>query len=186
MNCVAETTLVNLTTHSRGQTYQFYRMCIPEQRSDYSSLKAQLMRRFTPVRIWAVHSNLFHQRKQVEGESVDAYAQDLRKLFYKAYPRACQGNEQAEDLEHSVLAYQFVAGLNSSLKIKVAGVEGTFDELLVKAQFEEAKIHDLAIALVTNRAPRMQTRPGSQAPEHSRGITRVPVDPAFSKKRRKN
>ena len=85
------------------------------------------------MRIQAVHSNLFHQRKQAEGESVDACVQDLRKLFYKAYPRASQGNEQAEDLGRSVLAYQFVTGLNSTLRIKVAGVEGTFDELLVKA-----------------------------------------------------
>ena len=85
------------------------------------------------MRIQAVHSNLFHQRKQAEGELVDAYAQDLRKLFYKAYPRACQGNEQAEDLGCSALAYQFVARLNSTLRIKVAGVEGTFDGLLIKA-----------------------------------------------------
>ena len=67
----------------------------------------------------------------------------------------------------------------------MAGVEGTFDELLIKARFEEAKIRDLAITSVTNRAPRMQTRPGSQAPEHSRGIPRVPVDPASSRKEKK-
>ena len=109
--------LVNLTTCLRGQAYQFLLYMHARAKADYSSLKAQLERRFTPVHIQAVHSNLFHHRKQAEGESVDAYLQELCKLFYKAYPRVCQGNEQAEDLGHSVLGCQFVAGLNSTLRI---------------------------------------------------------------------
>lgn len=87
---------------------------------------------------------MFHQRNQKPGESVDQYAQDLRKLFYKAYPRADQGSEEAEGLGRSVLAYQFVAGLIPTLRAKVAGTEGSIDELLVKAKFEEAKICDLS------------------------------------------
>ena len=75
---------------------------------------------------------------------MDHYAQDLRKLFYKAYPKASQGREETEDLGRSVLAYQFVAGLTQALRTKVAGVEGNFDQLLVKARFEEAKIRDLS------------------------------------------
>ena len=39
-----------------------------------------------PVRISAVQSSLFHDRRQKEREPVDDYAQDLRKLFHKAYP----------------------------------------------------------------------------------------------------
>ena len=42
-----------------------------------------------------------------------------------------------------MLVYQFVAGLTPALRTKVAGVEGNFDQLLVKARFEEAKIRDL-------------------------------------------
>ena len=80
--------LVNLTTRLRGQAYSFYRTFNPQQRSDYQQLKSKLAERFTPVRIQAVHSNLFHQRKQDLGEAVDHYAQDLRRLFYKAYPKA--------------------------------------------------------------------------------------------------
>lgn len=45
---------------------------------------------------------------------------------------------------HSVLSSQFVAGLLPSLKTKVAGVEGDFDQLLVKARFEEAKLKEFA------------------------------------------
>ena len=39
----------------------------------------------------------------------------------------------------AVLAYQFVAGLTPVLRTKVAGMEGSFEQLLVKAQFEKAK-----------------------------------------------
>ena len=87
-----------MTTHLRGQAYAFYSTCTPKQRSQYQELKAKLAERFTPVRIQAVHSNLFHQRRQETGETVNRYAQDLRRLFYKAYPRASQGTEEAEDL----------------------------------------------------------------------------------------
>ena len=44
----------------------------------------------------------------------------------------------------SVLAYQLTAGLLPHLKAKIAGQEGTFEELLTKAQFEEAKYRDIA------------------------------------------
>ena len=30
-----------------------------------------------------MHSNLFHQRKQEVGKTVDHYAQDLQRLFYE-------------------------------------------------------------------------------------------------------
>ena len=140
----ARTRLVNLTTRLQGQAYSFYRTCSPEQRTDYERLKAQMMTRFTPVRLQAVHSNLFHQRKQGEAESVDQYAQELRKLFYRAYPRASQATEQAEGFRKSVLAYQFVAGLKKNLQSRVAGIKGDFDQLLLRARFEEAKIRDLS------------------------------------------
>ena len=140
----ARARLVNLTTRLRGPAYSFYRTCPPDQRGSYEALKAQLLTRFTPVRIQAVHSNLFHQRKQSDKETVDQYAQELRKLFYKAYPRAKQASEQAEEFGRSVLAYQFTAGLLPTLRSKVAGVEGNFEQLLVKARFEEAKLRDLS------------------------------------------
>jgi len=140
----SRTQLVNLTVRLQGQAYSFYRTCSPEQRSDYTSLKSQLMTRFTPVQLQAVHSNLFHQRRQEETETVDHYAQELKKLFYRAYPRASQATEQAEGFGRSVLAYQFVAGLKRNLQSKVAGIEGDFEQLLVRARFEEAKIRDLS------------------------------------------
>ena len=90
----------------------------------------QLTRRFTPVRIGAVQSSLFHDRRQREKESVDDYAQELRKLFYKAYPQAMQGTTALEDISKSILCNQFVAGLLPDIKIKVAGTEGSFETLL--------------------------------------------------------
>ena len=43
----------------------------------------------------------------------------------------------------SVLAYQFVAGLRTELQSKVAGTDGDFDALVVKARFEEAKAREI-------------------------------------------
>ena len=75
---------------------------------------------------------------------MDQYAQELHKLFYKAYPRENQASEQAEEFGRSVLAYQFTTGLLPTLRSKGAGVEGSFEQLLVKARFEEAKLWDLS------------------------------------------
>jgi len=75
---------------------------------------------------------------------VDQYAQELRKLFYRAYPRTNQATEEAEGFGRSVLAYQFVAGLKRNLQSKLAGVEGDLEQLLLKAHFEEAKVRDLS------------------------------------------
>ena len=139
------TKLVNLTTRLRGQAYAFYKSCPEQRRRNYAALVAELTKRFTPVRLRAVQSGLFHDRKQQHPkETVDAYAQDLRRLFYLAYPQAQQGTEEAEDMGRSVLSYQFVACLGQDIKIKLAGVEGTFEELLVKARLEEAKLRDFA------------------------------------------
>ena len=100
--------------------------------------------RFTPVQIEAEESSLFHDRKQQTHETVDEYAQDVCRLFYQANPQAQQGTQETEDRGRSVLDYQFVAGLKPYLKSKLAGIEGTSDQLLVKARFEEAKLRDLS------------------------------------------
>ena len=129
--------LVNLTTRLRGQAYLFYRASTARHRSIYDALKLQLKERFTPMRMQVVHSSLFHQRKQETNKTVDQYAQDLRRLFYRAYPKVNQGSQEAEDFGRSVLAHQFVAGLSATLRSKVAGNEGNFEQL---PRFEEAKI----------------------------------------------
>ena len=77
---------------------------------------------------------------------MDAYHQDLHKLFYLAYSGAQRCGGEAKAMGKSVLAYQFVAGFNSDLKAKLVGCEGDFWELLAKAQFEEARIRELAPA----------------------------------------
>ena len=55
-----------------------------------------------------------------------------------------QGSREAEAMGKSVLANQFVAGLRLEIKGKVVGMAGSFEELLVKARFEKAKLRDLA------------------------------------------
>ena len=92
---------------------------------------------------------------------MDVYAQDLKSLFHKAYPQVQQGGEAAESIGKSVLVSQFVAGLLPALKMKVAGVDGKFDEILVKARFEEAKLRELSAASTVSTTSTPQ--PGKQA-----------------------
>ena len=40
-----------------------------------------------------------------------------------------------------MLVNQFVAGLHLEIKSKLVGLEGNFSQLLVKARFEEVKLH---------------------------------------------
>ena len=135
--------LANLATRLQGQAYSFYRTCSQQQRTSYESLVSALSQRFKPVRIQAVQSGQFHSRKQGLVERVDDYAQDLSRLYQRAYPQTDQGSKEAEEMGQRVLAYQFVSGLLPELKAKVAGTEGTFDQLWIKARFEEAKLKEL-------------------------------------------
>ena len=45
----------------------------------------QLSKRFIPVELTAIQSQCFHDRHQTAKESVDEFAQELKKLFHKAY-----------------------------------------------------------------------------------------------------
>ena len=56
--------LVNLTTRLRGQAFAFYRSCSTQQRNNYTILVSKLKKCFTPLRLQAVQSSLFHDRKQ--------------------------------------------------------------------------------------------------------------------------
>ena len=153
--------LVNLTARLRGQAFGFYRSCTLSQRASYESLVKELEKRFTPVELPAVQTSLFHDRKQKQGESVDDYAQDLRYLFYQAYPKAQQGSSEAEETGKSVLANQFVNGLIPELKAKITGKEGDVEQLLAYARFEEAKLHDSGSSQrnPSKQSPQPQFRP---------------------------
>ena len=131
--------LVNFATRLRGTASRFYRTCTPKQKSSYQDLVKAFRSRFTPVQLQSVHSSTFHERKQRTDETVDNYAQELCKLFSRAYP-AASGSEEAETMGKSVLSNQFVSGLVDPLKAKMLGRSGTFEELLAKARFEEARL----------------------------------------------
>jgi len=53
------------------------------------------------------------------------------------------------------LTYQFVAGLKPGIRLKVAGNEGSFDQLLLKARLEEAKLRDLRVPQGHTRSLRL-------------------------------
>lgn len=152
--------LVNLTTRLKGTAYSFYRSCSPEQRNSYPLLVVELKRRFTPVRLTAIQTQLFHDRQQGAKETVDDYAQALRKLYKNAYSGVLRGGTEAEEMGQTVLANQFVAGLRPDLKTRVVGTEGKLEQLLLKARFEEAKRRELT-TFKNNQAPPRKPGGGS-------------------------
>ena len=125
MSASGITKLVNLVTRLRGEAYAFFKSCSAQECSSYEEMSAALVKRFTPVRIQAIQSSLFHERKQGEKESVDSYAQALKVLFHKACPNTQRGSPEAESMGKAVLASQFAAGLIPEIKAKVAGNEVT-------------------------------------------------------------
>ena len=64
------------------------------------------------------------------------YAQDLRQVFHEAYPHSHQGTSESKEMVCSALVN---AGLLPFLIEKFVEEKGTVDQLLIKAQFEEAK-----------------------------------------------
>ena len=54
------------------------------------------------------------------------------------------GSEEAETMGRAVLTNQFLSGLQPELKSKLDGQEGSFDQLLARACFEEAKQREFA------------------------------------------
>ena len=131
--------LVHLTSNLGDTALAFYRSCASDVRSKYSLLVAAMKRRFTPIRLTAVQAQLFHNRQQHEKETVDQFAQEIQKLYNLAYAGAASEGPQAERMGQTLLANQFVTGLRPELKRKLIGTEGSLDELVLKARFEEAK-----------------------------------------------
>ena len=135
--------LVHQTSNLQDTAMAFYRSCSSDVRSKYALLVAAMKRRFTPIRPAAVQAQLFHNRKQQEKETVDQFAQDLQKLYNLAYAGATSEGPQAERMGQTLLVNQFVTGLRADLKRKLIGTEGSLDELVLKARFEEAKTREL-------------------------------------------
>ena len=143
---------MNLTTRLGGSSYS-YRSCQPDQRSSYNSLVVALQKKFTLVQLTAVQTQLFLERHQGPRESVDEFAQELRKLLSNAYSRSMRGGPEAEALGQSMLSNQFVGGLRPELKTKMVGMEGSFEELLMKSRFEEAKNRAVAAVKTSSGHP---------------------------------
>jgi len=160
----SQSKLANLVTRLQGQAYAFYHTCTAQQRSSYESLVMAMSQRFTPVRIQSVQSGLFHSHRQKVNERVDTYAQDLNRLYQKAYPQTNQRSQETETMGKAVLAYQFVSGLLPEIQVKVAGIEGTFNQLWIKACFEEAKLRDLSSR---DGAGKFSSKPTQFRPENS-------------------
>ena len=122
------------------------------------------------MQLAAVQTQLFHERRQCPRESVDEFAQELRKLFSNAYSRSTRGGPEAEALGQSMLSNQFVVGLRPELKTKMVGMEGGFEELLMKARFEEAKNREVTAIKTSGGHPHSSwgKKPGGTMAEERR------------------
>ena len=90
----------------------------------------QLHKRFTPVQLMAIQSQHFHDHCQSPNETVDEFAQELNKLFHKAYSNLIRGGAEAEAVGQFVLANQFKSGLCLVLKSKVVGTEENLNRVI--------------------------------------------------------
>ena len=153
--------------------FSFYRSCASEQWSYYGLLVEQLHKHFAPVQLMAIQSQRFHDRRhQSANENVDEFAQELNKLFHKAYSNLIRGGAEAEAMGQSVLANQFILGLRPILKSKVVGTEGNLEQLLVKARFEKPKHRELSVGNLKKTPPVTGSPPNPNTSSTSRGFSR--------------
>ena len=164
---------VHLISALRGAARSLYRSCTHAQKNDYSPLVSE---HFTPEQLTAIQTQLFHSRRQEQKETVDDYAQELRKLHSKAYATVTYANPEAEKVGQMVLVNQFISGLRPELQSKVVGMEGNMDAVVLKARFEEAKAKEQTgktqVTLLkkpptasgpTSGPPRRQSKPAEES-----------------------
>ena len=151
--------LVHLTSALKRAAKSFFRSCLPTQRSNYHEMVAALRKRLTPVQLTVVQTTFFHSRRQGQKASVDDFAQELRKLHTRAYVAATCASTEAEKVGQTVLINQFVSGLRPELQVKIVGVEGSMDELILNARFEEGKTKEFAAVRTSVPFPRRPSAP---------------------------
>lgn len=136
---VNKNVLYSVYASSLGPALVYFRSCKAEQKSSFTSMCEALSKRFTPVHVKTVQGSMFHRRA---GESVDDFAQQMVQLFGRVFPEFVQTD--SEDGKQ-VLTNAFVSGLVPHIHARLAGADGTFEELLLRARFEEAKRKELPI-----------------------------------------
>ena len=104
------------------------------------------------------------------GRSPSRHAQELQRLFQRAYPNAVRGNTDAQEMGQAVLSSRW------SHPRKIAYLEGvSFSELWQKARFEEARLRDLESSAFTNPVSRKYQGPTSE--RHREENTTPPFRP---------
>ena len=79
---------------------------------------------------------------------VSLFAQELNKLFHKAYFNLIRGGTEVEAMGQSVLANQFISGLQPVLKSKVVGTEGNLERLLAKARLKKQNFMSYQVVIL--------------------------------------
>jgi len=101
------------------------------------------LRSVSPLYVYKLcRAVFFHDHRQKLNETVDVYAQELHTLFLLCIPSSSPGSKgnQRNGSYYVSQFNQFVAGLKQEIKVKVAGIEGSFEKLLSIAKFEKTNI----------------------------------------------
>ena len=85
---------------------------------------------------------MFHSRRQGANDSVEDFAQELRKHYARAHSTMTSSNPEAEKVGQIVLVNQFVS--RSELQAKVVGVEGDMEEMVTRARFKLRELSTLS------------------------------------------
>ena len=117
---------------------------------------------------------------------MDGYAQELKRLFYKAYLKTLQAGQATKEMGQSVLSSLFVTGLQRDIKVKLAGQEGSIDQLLVKARFEEAKLRDLGAVSYRQSEKGKTPQPTHQAKGGDILVTQTRDNRSWNNRERRN
>lgn len=93
-----EQKLLELLPRLQGPAGEFvYEQLTPETRRHYDSLVEELHSRFRVVETSKTFRALFGNRDQLQGETPESYAAELKRLYDKAYPNRDRGT-RSEDL----------------------------------------------------------------------------------------
>ena len=140
-----------------------YELLPAEVKQTFTAAVEALRERLQPARREALTSTRLMKRRQKDGETVDAYAQEFERLCGSSYGQRAGMDPESKDLLKRDL---FVQGLRMKWQEKVLPSAETFTDALYQARVAEEQERQLAelhmeVHPVRSQAGRQTERPPS-------------------------
>ena len=132
-----------------GEAFAVYDGLTDKEKNDYEALKSALTKAFSPNKFSAYEA--FVSRRLVQGEAVDVYLSELRRL----------GRLVSKDLPEEWLKCAFVNGLPDDVKLQLKAATAV-DSMAVAAVVERARI---ILSVMDSAAGMMAKSVGGRAGE---------------------